>query len=78
MVICKYYYINHVPVQIRHLPSGDIAVWHPFNAEIAEIVSGFCRGYGYWDSNYNNWVIFAGFKHTVICLIERRSAKHGQ
>lgn len=77
MIVSKYYYINDIPIQIRYLPSGDIAIWHPFNIEIAEIISSFCRGYGHWEGQYKNWIVFAAFKESVITAIENRSDYNG-
>jgi hypothetical protein len=77
MVISKYYYINNVPVQIRFLPSGDIAIWHPCNKEIAYIIDGVCRNRGRWNSHYNNWIVFSQFKHKVISDIKSRGSKNG-
>lgn len=51
------YLIQGVPVYTRTLPSGDLAVWHPFNDGIRAIVEPICRGCGYWQADFNNWVI---------------------
>lgn len=72
MVTSKYYYINDVPVQIRYLPSGDIAVWHPVNIGISNIIESICRNRGRWDRQYNNWIVFKQYKFQVILDIERR------
>ena len=70
------YYINNIPVYIRNLPSGDIAVWHPYNLKLGSIIYGICIGHGYWDSDYKNWVIFNGFASQVISAIHARSSYH--
>ncbi len=49
--------VNGVPVFVRNLPSGDMAVWHPYNPEVQQIVEPICRGCGYWQPEYKNWVI---------------------
>lgn len=51
------YLIQSVPVYTRTLPSGDMAVWHPYNEGIRAIVEPICRGCGYWQAEFNNWVI---------------------
>ena len=51
------YLIQGVPVYTRTLPSGDMAVWHPYNEGIRAIVEPICSGRGYWRAEFNNWVI---------------------
>ena len=51
------YQIQGVPVYTRTLPSGDMAVWHPYNEGIRGIVEPICRGCGYWQAEFKNWVI---------------------
>lgn len=70
-------YIDQILVQIRFLPSGDIAVWHPYHQELAELIDNLCRGRGRWDRQYNNWIVFSHFKNSVIDAIKARGAKHG-
>lgn len=53
------YFIGGVPIFTRTLPSGDMTVWHPFNLGVQQIVEPICRGRGYWQPGYNNWVIKA-------------------
>jgi len=48
-----------IPVYTRRLPSGDMTVWHPFNADIQAVIEPICRGRGYWRHDFNNWVIKA-------------------
>ena len=33
-----------IPVYTRRLPSGDMTVWHPFNADIQAVIEPICRG----------------------------------
>jgi len=51
--------VQGVPVFTRRLPSGDLAVWHPFNAEVQAIVEPLCRGRGYWQAEFNNSIVKA-------------------
>ena len=53
------YFLRGVPVHVRALPSGDLVVWHPFNAAVREFVEPICRGRGYWQPGYKNWIVFA-------------------
>lgn len=39
-----------VPVFARMLPSGDMAVWHPFNSDVQAVIEPICRGRGYWQT----------------------------
>ena len=72
------YYINNIPVYIRNLPSGDIAVWHPYDIELGKVIYKICFGKGYWKSKYKNWLIFSGFANSVIGDIETRSRHHAK
>jgi len=60
------YHINNVPVYIRNLPSGDIAVWHPIHEYVGHVVESICRHRGRWNSQYNNWIVFSNFKYQVL------------
>jgi hypothetical protein len=60
------YYINDVPIYVRKLPSGDIAVWHPINEQVGKIIESFCRNQGRWNSHYNNWIVYSQFKYRVL------------
>ena len=59
-------WIQGVPVFTRCLPSGDMAVWHPFNEAIREIVEPLCRDKGYWQPRYNNWIVQACYAEAVL------------
>lgn len=61
--------IQGVPVFARSLPSGDMAVWHPFNDAIREIVEPLCRDKGYWQPRYNNWIVLAGYAELVLAAL---------
>ncbi|NOS97993.1 MAG: hypothetical protein HOP25_05925 [Methylotenera sp.] len=60
------YHINNVPVYVRNLPSGDIAVWHPINEQVGKVVESICRNHGRWHSRYNNWIVFSKYKYLVL------------
>lgn len=77
MIKIETYYIQKVTVQIRFLPSGDIAIWHPCNPSLANIIDGICRNRGRWDRHYNNWIVFSQFKFRVINDIKSRGEQHG-
>lgn len=51
------------------LPSGDMTVKHPMNEKLRGIVEGACRGRGYWNSEYKNWIVKAPFANTVLSEI---------
>lgn len=72
------YYINNIPVYIRSLPSGDIAVWHPYDIELGKVIYQICYGKGYWNTKYKNWLVFSGFAHSVIGDIKSRSNHHAK
>lgn len=57
--------IHGVPVQLRRLPSGDWAVWHPLNESVRALVEPICRGLGYWHGEYHNWIVFSQFADQV-------------
>ncbi len=59
-------HISGVPIFIRHLPSGDMAVWHPYNEAIRAVIEPICRENGYWQPLYNNWIILKSFKEQVL------------
>jgi len=65
------FHINNVPIYIRDLPSGAISIWHPFNENLRDIIEPICRGHGYWDSAYRNWIIFAYFKDLVLAELRK-------
>lgn len=55
-----------VPVFARSLPSGALAVWHPYNDTVREIVEPICRDRGYWRASHNNWIVHARFCESVL------------
>jgi hypothetical protein len=59
-------FIFGVPVYARALPSGDLAIWHPFNDTVRGVVEPICRRHGYWRAEYNNWVVESEYKRWVL------------
>jgi len=66
MIMPHKFLIQGVPVFTRSLPSGDMAVWHPYNEVIRVIVEPLCRDKGYWQPRYNNWIVQACHTEAVI------------
>lgn len=66
---------NVGPIETGALPSGDIQVWHPLNGKLRTIVEGACQGRGYWNSEYNNWIVFARFIDTVFSEIAAQTKR---
>lgn len=70
--------IRGTPVYVGALPSGDIKVWHPHNDTVRSIVEPICRGKGYWRVDYNNWIVFRRFKHSVLRALRAQGrVRHG-
>lgn len=59
-----------IPVFWRNLPSGDLAVWHPYNPAVQSIVEPICRHRGYWRASHNNWIVFKQFGPAVLAKLE--------
>lgn len=59
-------HIEGIPVHMRSLPSGDLAVWHPCNGRVRARVEPICRDHGRWEARYNNWIIFRQFRARVV------------
>ncbi len=55
-----------VPVFTRKLPSGDMAVWHPFNSDVQAVIEPICRGRGYWQPDFTNWIVKAPHAASVL------------
>lgn len=62
-------------IETGSLPSGDMKVWHPLNEKLRAIVEGACRGRGYWNPEYNNWIVKARFADTVLSEIASQTMK---
>lgn len=55
-----------VPVVARKLQSGDMAVWHPFNSDVQAVIEPICRGRGYWQPAFTNWIVKAPHSGSVL------------
>lgn len=64
------YHIMNIPIHVRKLPSGDIAIWHPYNEQARLIVETICRNRGRWNGQYNNWIVFSIYKQQVLIALE--------
>jgi hypothetical protein len=64
------------PVYWRSLPSGDVAIWHPYNPYVRSIIEPLCRGRGYWRSEHNNWIVFFRFRDEVLAEIAAAGDDH--
>ena len=53
-------------VQVRELPANNVAVFHPICEPVRQLVEPICRGRGYWNAQFRNWIIFEVFKDTVL------------
>ena len=62
-------------IQTSMLPSGDMTVKHPFNDELRAIAEGACRGRGYWDSVYKNWIVKAGCIDAVLAEVAKSTRR---
>lgn len=66
---------NAGAIETGTLPSGDMKVWHPLNAKLRTIVEGACRGRGYWNPEYNNWIVKARFADTVLSELDAQTKR---
>lgn len=55
-----------VVVRVRELPINNVAVFHPICEPVRELVEPICRGRGYWNAQFNNWIVFESFKDIVL------------
>ncbi len=62
-------------IETGPLPSGDMKVWHPINEKLRSIVEGACRGRGYWNPEYKNWIVKARFTDSVLAEIAAQTRK---
>lgn len=69
--------IRGIPVYVGSLPSGDLKIWHPHNDQVRAIVEPLCRGRGYWNPDYNNWIIRQQCKDSVIAALRAEEVRHG-
>lgn len=57
-------------VELRSLPSGDLAVYHRPAEHVRVLVEPVCRNRGHWNSEYNNWIVFRQFRTAVVSELE--------
>lgn len=62
-------------IETGPLPSGDMKVWHPINEKLRAIVESACRGRGYWNPEYNNWIVKARFMDSVLAEIAAQTKR---
>ena len=70
------FHIAGMPVFGRVLPSGDLAVWHPYNPDVRRIVEPICRHRGYWRSSHNNWLVLCQFREQVMADLKEKGDQH--
>jgi len=52
--------------RVTRFSSGDHSIWHPSHATtVRKIVQKICTGRGYWNRQYQNWVVFRPFIQQV-------------
>lgn len=52
--------------RVTRFSSGDHSIWHPSHATtVRKIVQRICTGRGYWNRDYQNWVVFRPFIQQV-------------
>lgn len=57
-------------VELRSLPSGDLAVYHRPGDHVRALVEPICRNRGHWNGEYNNWIVFRQFRAAVLSELE--------
>ena len=63
-------YIAGERVELRSLPSGDLAVYPRPAEHVRALVEPVCRNRGHWNSEYNNWIVFRQFRTAVVSELE--------
>ncbi|AQV92301.1 hypothetical protein BJN34_00140 [Cupriavidus necator] len=63
-----------VSVHVRELPRNNIAVFHQICEPIRQLVEPICRGRGYWNPEFKNWIVFETFKGTVLAELGQIAA----
>ncbi|MBW8456982.1 MAG: hypothetical protein K0M58_00850 [Thiobacillus sp.] len=61
--------IRGARVVAHKLPFRNFSVWHSFDPDVREVVEGACRGRGWWQSKYRNWVVFDRFWPEVFAAL---------
>ncbi|MHB1099635.1 MAG: hypothetical protein ACYCZR_08780 [Burkholderiales bacterium] len=62
--------IRGTPVVARKLPFENVAVWHPYDPGVREVVEGACRGRGRWNKKYRNWIVFDNCWPKVFAMLQ--------
>ena len=62
-------------VVARKLPYKNVAVWHPYDPGIREVVENACRGRGRWSMKYRNWIVFDYFWPEVFAMLHSANDK---
>lgn len=62
-------------IETSTLPSGDMKVWHPLNEKLRAIAEEACRGRGYWNPEYKNWIVKSRFTDSVLAEIAAQTKK---
>lgn len=60
-------------IWVKELPFGNVKVFHRFDEQARQIVEPICRSRGYWNGQYNNWIVFDQFKSEVLELLSART-----
>lgn len=62
-------------IETGMLPSGDMSVKHAINDELRALTEGVCRGRGYWNPEYKNWIVKARFVDAVLAEIAAHTSR---
>jgi hypothetical protein len=62
--------IRGTSVVARKLPFRNVSVWHSFDPDVRGVVEGACRGRGWWNRKYRNWVVFDRFWPEVFAMLQ--------
>jgi len=62
--------VHGTAVVARKLPLRNVSVWHSFDTDVRQIVESACRGRGWWNGKYRNWVVFDRFWPEVFARLQ--------
>jgi len=62
--------VHGTAVVARKLPFRNVSVWHSFDPYVRQIVERACRGRGWWNGKYRNWVVFDRFWPEVFARLQ--------
>lgn len=62
--------VRGTPIVARKLPFRNVSVWHSYDPDVRVIVEGACRGRGWWNKKYRNWVVFDRFWPEVFATLQ--------